>query len=712
MSTANQSIMLRPCTQKLFEIITSYELLNMLAQIALDVPLNTLFTYKIPENLMGSLHIGQRVLVNFRKKDMIGFCLKIQEHDEPLVFKDKKVDPKELKNILQIIENKNHDLRLDKNYLRWLRFASEHYCAPIGQVLSQAVPSFYLDVKKSLSVSKARASKIVIETNFKSSTVELTPDQEKIKQEILCHFNQYYPSLIHGITGSGKTEIYIQLIYKALSQNKSALFLVPEIGLTPQMLSRLNHHFKGKLLVYHSGLTKNQRLNQWNHCLENTPKIMIGTRSSLFCPLNNLGLIIVDEEHDTSYKQEDRFRYHARDLAVSRAKILDIPIILGSATPSLESYYQATQKKYRYFELKQRIGRSKLPKIRVVDYAREKEQTGTQLLVSQNIHQAIDHFYQNRQQMLIFVGQRGYAQNAFCVDCHQIQLCPNCSVGLKYHKDSNILKCHYCDYIRKFDEVCLDCHQKKLTLLGFGTQTIEEEIKSMHPSLVIKRLDSDAAPTAKYFNEVLNDFCRQKINMIIGTQMITKGHDFSNIAFVGILGIDAHLGLPEFRTNERTFQNIVQVAGRAGRADQTGHVIIQSLMPGHSSIQMGVEQDYKKFADHELQLRKTLQYPPFSRIIQLKFLSNQKERLKTFLLKWNPFLENIKKNTDKKDMHVLGPVEMPIAKVRGKHRYHVIFKVKRGLKTKSLTNYIIEDLKKRNTRGIQYLIDVDAMNLV
>ena len=571
--------------------------------------------------------------------------------------------------------------------------------------------SYYFDVKRTESDKEPKSRDLKFDLAFETKDVLLTEEQNEVYEKIKAHSETYYPVLLHGITGSGKTEIYINLIKDALRDGKSALFLVPEIGLTPQMLARLNHHFKGKLLVYHSGLSKNQQLNQWKACLDNEPKVMVGTRSALFAPFENLGLVIVDEEHDTSYKQEDRFRYNARDLAVMRAHLLKIPVILGSATPSLESYHQAQEKKYHYFELKQRVGGAKLPDMRIIDFQKEKEQRGLPLLLSQSIHDAIDHYYEKREQMILFVGQRGFAQNAYCLSCASIQICPNCSVGLTYHKYKNELKCHYCDYAFTFDQVCRGCKEKSLTLLGFGTQSIEEEILSMHPKLIVTRVDSDSMNTPAKMQQAFEDFANAKTNLLIGTQMLSKGHDFSHVGFVGIVGVDAHMGLPDFRAGERAFQNLVQVAGRAGRSDKKGKVIVQSLSPKHPLIKFAQEQDYKSFAEWELQQREALLYPPFSRLIQIRFLANDEKRLKSFVSQWQRFLEVVR-NKSNDSMQILGPCEMPLAKVRGKHRYHIILKVKRGLRFQDMLVYLTQDLKERKLVGIQFQIDVDSMSLI
>lgn len=674
----------------------------MHADIAINVPLRTEFTYEIPRDFQSLLSPGMRVLVPFGAKNMIGICLKVYAKSDKALTR--KIKP--ISRVLDAVP------LLSEKYLEWLSFAKNYYAAPIGQILAQAIPAHYFTLKKIDAKKAAKARDISFEHDFKTGDVELTKNQDAIFKKIKSQFSTFYPALIHGITGSGKTEIYIHLIKEILAKNNSALFLVPEIGLTPQIMARLHHHFKGKLLVYHSGLTPNQRLIQWQRCLDDTPKVMVGTRSAIFCPLENLGLIVIDEEHDSSYKQEERFRYHARDLALSRAQISKIPVVLGSATPSLESYYLAKQSKYSYFELNERVGVAQLPQIRLIDFGKEKEQTRLPLLVSRAIHDAIDACIAGKQQAMIFVGQRGYAQNAWCLSCQTIQVCPNCSVGLKFHKHENVLRCHYCAFFSDFNERCMVCQEKALTLLGFGTQSIEDEIRTMHSGLRIARLDSDAADTPQKIHEILHDFFTGKTDLLIGTQMITKGHDFHNVGFVGVVGIDAHLGLPDFRASERSFQSLVQVAGRCGRRDKRGIVVVQSLMPQHMSLRHGILQDYKNFAEEELQLRESLGYPPFSRLVQFKFLSSHEGRLKDFMASWKFFLNEIGKKYPSRDIQILGPTEMPVAKIRGKFRHHVIFKIRRGLKAREFVEYVLQDIEARKVSGIQTQVDVDAMSLL
>ncbi len=696
----------------------------MYAAIAIDVPLRTLFTYKVPDSLKDRIKIGQRVLVSFRKKKMIGFCLETYTDISDELVKATKLKKADIKEIENVIDDTafgvEQRLVLHSRYLEWLKFAADYYYANPGVVLSQAVPPYYFDVKKLAATKEPKSRETGFDPDLDSSQkITLTATQSEIAATIEKNADEFYPSLIHGVTGSGKTEIYIKLIEATLAKNKSVLFLVPEIGLTPQMMARLSRHFRENMLVYHSALSPNQRLGQWRACLETSPRVMLGTRSALFAPFENLGLIIIDEEQDSSYKQDDRFRYHARDLAVMRAKIHSIPIVMGSATPSLEAYFLARSGRYHYFELKERIGEAKLPQVRVIDFNKERAQTGTNLVVSQSIHDAIEVFYQKRQQMMIFCGQRAFAQNAFCTRCQSVAACPNCSVGLKFHKRGRELKCHYCDYAAPFDEICPSCQHldkgdvktKTLTLLGFGTQSVEEEIKALHPKLVIERLDSDSV-TPKSFAEILNRFAKGEINLLIGTQMIAKGHDFGNVGFVGVLGVDVGLGLPDFRAAERAFQTIVQVAGRSGRALVKGHVMVQSLMPEQTTLKLALEQDYKKFAALELKSRETALYPPFVRLIEIRFSSAHESVLTGFFNRWSGFLNKLRDGLRKEGGLLLGPTEMPIAKLRGKHRYHLLFKIKRGVKMSELLDYVVASLDKMDLKGIAYQIDVDPVGLV
>lgn len=648
---------------------------------------------------------GSRVLVPFHRGKSVGLCLKVQENYNP---SKSRVSEKDLKEILAVDEGG----LLSENYLKWIEFAADYYVSSPGQVLAQALPQAYLDPDDFTVTKTRRFRPIEIREWTGRAEITLTKAQQDITEKVSAHLSEFYPSLIRGVTGSGKTEVYIEIIKCALATGRSALYLVPEIGLTPQTLSRLNSHFAGKLLVFHSGLTVNQRLSAWQRALGGEALVMVGTRSAIFAPFRNLGVIVIDEEHDSSYKQEDRLRYNARDLAVMRASLEKIPVVLGSATPSLESFYQAEQGKYHYFELKERVGGLALPKIELIDISREKEQTGLPLTLSQNVIKSVEAYLNRSEQIILFVGQRGFAQNAFCVSCRAIQTCPNCSVGLKYHSYAKRLKCHYCDLDKPFDEICSVCNTKALTLLGFGIQAVEEEVKTHFPRACVVRVDSDSYPSPKKLHEVLEDFAARKIDIIVGTQMMSKGHDFENVGFVGVLAVDAHLGLPDFRAAERSFQTLVQVAGRAGRKGKQGQVMVQSYHPEHPSLLHGINHDYPAFARLELAMRETLGYPPFFRLVQIRFLSNLEGEIKAFIKNWEPELDKIKTNLSRSGIQILGPTEMPLAKLRGKFRYHMLVKIPRRLKNRDVVQYLLDGIEPRLSRKIQCQIDVDPASLL
>lgn len=677
----------------------------MYAKIAIDVPLFRTFSYKVPLEFQSNLSRGQRVLVPFHRQKQVGICLDVCErYDEEL----EGYPEAGLKAVLQIDPQPVYRLE-DWD---WLCQASEYYCCSPGMVFAQAMPAEYFNADQFSVTQSKRMRPPALPKWTGKKEIRLNPEQKKIVDAVLQDSRKYHAVLIHGVTGSGKTEVYIEIIKSILQGGRSALYLVPEIGLTPQTLARLNAHFEGQLLVYHSGLSGKQRLSQWMSCLDGQPKIMVGTRSALFAPFQNLGVIIVDEEHDSSYKQEDHFRYHARDLALLRANLHGIPVVLGSATPSLEMHQLALSGKMSLFELKNRAGGGRLPVVEVIDMGREKSQSKTPLILSQKMTDAIDHHVRRGKQVILFVGQRGHAQNAWCAACGHIQVCANCDVSLKYHSARQELKCHYCEFVKKFDGVCDRCGAASLVPLGFGTQSVEEELKIQFPKLRVQRVDSDSFPSPKKLEAVFDRFRRGEIDVLLGTQMLAKGHDFANVSFVGIVGVDAHLGLPDFRAGERAFQTIVQVAGRAGREDGLGHVLVQSYFPNHASIVTGIAGDYAGFAALELGLREKLHYPPFARLVQVKFMSGHEIRLKSFLAGWKDFLEKAPVELARQGIIMMGPVEMPVHKLRGKFRQHILLKVPRKLKPSAVAKYITGDFQTRQPRGIQCFVDVDPVGLM
>lgn len=677
----------------------------MYAKIAIDVPLFRTFSYKVPDEFQGVLRRGSRALVPFHKGRVVGVCLGVfDSYDE----QKEGFPEKELKSILEVVPDCPYrDVDVD-----WLEQASDYYYTSPGMVFSQAMPSAFLN-PDALEVKFSKRIRPPEFQKWDGGMIRgLTEKQKAIADVILKNLSRYFPVLIHGVTGSGKTEIYIEVIRQVLNAGQSALYLVPEIGLTPQTLARLHAHFPGQLLVYHSGLSEGQRLLQWQSCRRDMPQVMVGTRSALFAPFANLGVVVIDEEHDNSYKQEDHFRYHARDMALLRASLHKIPVILGSATPSLETWHLAQTAKITLFDLPERVGKSRLPVVEIIDMGREKSQFKMPLILSPKMTDAIGHHVRSGQQVILFVGQRGHSQNAWCSACEHIQVCANCDVSLKYHSTHQALKCHYCDYVKKFDGICVSCKMNAVVPLGFGTQSVEQELKIQFPRFRIQRVDSDSFPSPQKLEEMFTRFRQGEIDVLLGTQMLAKGHDFSNVSFAGIVGVDAHLGLPDFRAGERAFQSVVQVAGRAGRADQRGHVLVQSYHPQHASMVTAVAQDYQGFAALELKLRERLCYPPFAKLVQLKFVADHESRLVAFFETWRDFLVQAIQHLSRQGIQVLGPVEMPVYKLRGKFRRHILLKVPRKLKPSSVARYLVEDFQARRPRGVLLHVDVDPVGLM
>ncbi len=667
--------------------------------VVLPVPLRQSFTYKVLSDIADLT--ACRVYVPFGKRFAIGFV--IRHHN------DKVNTSYEIKTVRDIIDTVP---LIDFSYFKWILLSSDYYHAPLGLAFQQAIPAYFWDydqINKNPKIREAKSSKSTWVTD---NITQLNLEQESVSQILKSKLNLFFPFLLFGITGSGKTEVYIDVMKAVLKEGKSVLFLLPEIGLTPQMMSRLEKHFGDNLLVTHSGLTQNQRLNHWNRARRESGLVIMGTRSALFSPAKNLGLIIIDEEHDTSYKQDDRFRYHARQLALLRAQDLKIPIILGSATPSLEMWHLAKESKIGLGMLSKRASDAKLPQMTILDYTKEKEHLNHNLAVAKQIHDEIDKNFSQGSQSMIFVGQRGYAQNAFCKACKEILSCPNCAVGLTYHRHGQKILCHYCQYTDNFQFTCPKCQENQLILIGTGIQAIEEEIKTLHPHLKIMRLDSDAITTHSQQRQILEDFFQKKYDVLIGTQMIAKGHDFSNVNLVVAIGVDAQLGLADFRANERAFNNLVQVAGRAGRASQQAKVLVQALNPEHTVFKMAQSYDYVTFANEELKARQFLLYPPFSRLMQIKFYGNHDSALQKYFSLVRPFLDQLQSKYNKEELKILGIVPMPISKIKNKFRYHLIIKIKKGLKINDFSDYLLNVLEKNSSPGINITVDIDPLTMI
>ncbi len=499
---------------------------------------------------------------------------------------------------------------------------------------------------------------------------ELTSDQETVLSEILkgIHSNRFSPFLIYGVTGSGKTEIYLRAIEEVIHQGREAIVLVPEISLTPQLLSRFKDRFGENLSLLHSGLGKGERYDQWRKIWRGEVKIAVGARSAIFAPFKNVGIIVVDEEHDPSYKQEEKLRYHARDLAVVRAKQTEATLLLGSATPSLESFHNAERGKFYLLRLPERIENKPLPLVEIVDMRNEKS------LLSERIRAGLQKNIEDKRQSLLFLNRRGFAHFILCPDCGFTVKCPNCSVTLTYHLRDRSLQCHYCDYRIKAPGDCPQCEGHRLQAMGTGTERLEQEIRFLFPKAHVSRMDRDTTRQRRSHQQILEGLESGGTDILVGTQMIVKGHDFPNVTFVGVVSADTSLHFPDFRSSERTFQLLTQVAGRAGRGKVSGSVVIQTFSPDHYSIQRAKDHDFIGFYQEESQFRRALDYPPFSRLINFRLVGNSEKKTTAVSKKMGDMGQSLLRKGYGKGLEILGPSAAPFAKMRGKFRWQMLVK--------------------------------------
>lgn len=507
----------------------------------------------------------------------------------------------------------------------------------------------------------------------------LTEDQHQICTTIteIILTPRFFPVLIHGITGSGKTEIYLNLAARALASGRSALILVPEIALSTQLEAQFRQRFGHRLGVWHSAVAPGERTRLWQQLAGAEVTLTLGVRSAVFSPLRNLGLIVVDEEHDSSYKQEDRLRYHARDVALMRAKMLGIPIVLGSATPSLQTLQHCREGRYRLLSLTRRIEDQPLPELEVVDMRREH---GSYRFLSRPLQDALAANLTAGRQTLLFLNRRGFANFLMCRVCGQVIRCRHCSVSLTYHQQENRLCCHYCGFSTVPPESCPTCSRPGLLPLGFGTERVEEEVKRLLPTARIVRIDRDSVANPRHLLDLLNTVRSGRADILIGTQMIAKGHDFPNLTLVGVINADTALQIADFRAGEATVQLLIQVAGRAGRRDIRGRVILQTYNPDHYTMQAVRRLDYNLFCDQELESRRALQYPPFSRFAKLLLTAANEPLVQAAAGQLNELGLGLVASFRQQDRHLalLGPAPAPLTKLKDRFRWHLYVKAWRN----------------------------------
>ncbi|MBN2516762.1 MAG: primosomal protein N' [Deltaproteobacteria bacterium] len=548
---------------------------------------------------------------------------------------------------------------------------------------------------------------------IKNEAKTLTDEQKTALDDIVQGISSatYMPYLLHGVTGSGKTEVYFRAIEEVLKLNGSVIFLVPEIALTPQLLSRVNEKFDDNdIAVLHSGISQSEKYDEWRRIQKGEARIVIGVRSAIFAPACNLRLIIIDEEHDTSYKQDDRMTYNARNLALVRAKLNSVTVILGTATPGIQTYYNTHERNFRYLHLTKRIDDRPLPRVDIIDMKEERTAAGSVPIVSRSLKEAMEETLQSGKQTLLFLNRRGYTTFLYCLDCGYIFKCLNCSVSMTHHIDDSTLRCHYCNYTIKAPPICPECCGYRINSYGVGTEKVEGEIKSLFPEARIERMDSDTTQKRGSFVRILKGLDGGDIDILIGTQMITKGHDYPNVTLVGVLSADTSLNIPDFRAAERTFQIITQVSGRGGRGDTPGRVIVQTFNPDHYAIQRAREHDCLGFYADELSIRRELSYPPFSRMVNFRISSLQRESAMRCASKVASIARQLSCNGNMENkVKIMGPAEAPIAKIKGRYRWHMLLMGENVTTLHRLTRNILANTK---TTDSTVTVDVDPINFL
>ena len=701
------------------------------------------FDYLVPQHLQDKIKVGIRVLVPFGNQKLEGFVLKIKPEKESII---------ELKEIIEVVDD---EVILNRELLELGKYISNSTLSTLISSYQVMLPKA-LKAKKNVKVSKKINTYIslnkniddnlkltksqeeilkVLESNNKvlksdlnkisSSSVktllskniiyeikeesyrlnlasnletkkELTKFQKNVVNEVLEYKNKNEVFLLHGVTGSGKTEVYMELIEELLKEEKESIVLVPEISLTEQIVTRFKSRFKDSIAILHSRLSDGEKYDEWRKIARGEIKIVIGARSAIFAPLKNIGIIIIDEEHTTSYKQDNTPKYSAIDIAKERCKYHNCPLILGSATPTLESYARAKKNVYHLLEMNERVNKHPLPKVELVDMNEEMKTCKghfSKILLSK-----IEKCLENNEQIILLLNRRGYSSFVSCKSCGYVEKCPNCDITLTYHKSSNMLRCHYCGYATNKKDICPECREKAITNLGIGTEKIEEEIKEYLPNARVVRMDFDTTSKKGAHQKIIESFKNHEYDILLGTQMIAKGLDFSNVTLVGVINADTSLNIPDFRSSEYTFQLLNQVAGRSGRGEKEGSVVIQTFNKDHYAIELASSHDYIKFYEKEMKIRHELNYPPYYYLTVVKILSSDYEQARNESSKIKDYLVRNLTNTT-----VLGPTIGSVFKVNNIYRFQLILKFKKENDLYPCLKNLLEHYKSNN----KVKIDID-----
>jgi primosomal protein N' (replication factor Y) len=663
------------------------------AKIAVNYPLKNsglLYFYE------GDLERGQVVEIPLGKRKEIG-CVISADEGESKEFRETPQD--KIKSVISVVK----DSKLDEVELQLYEWMAGYYHYSLGQVIFDCLPHH---LKRPRALDQAQGL---------GENLEFTPNtrQQNIIEEIRKGLGQFQRFLVHGVTGSGKTAVYLELIRKTIENGKSVLFMLPEINLTPQFTATFSKYIKATILSYHSELSDSQKYQIWQTARNSpTPVMILGVRSSVFIPLKNLGLIIIDEEHDTSFKQDDRCPYNARDVASKKAQLLNIPLVMGSATPSVESYslFHSVQGQKNLHEMRERAGNAFLPAVELID-AREKVDKELDIwpLVPKSIESIAGALSRN-EQVLVFVNRLGFANYLQCRACgHQFN-CPNCTVTLRYYRRKNVIACNHCEYKEPTPIQCPQCSCLTLSQKGFGTEKIQDVLQRVFPEKVIERFDREEIKTFKQLEERLDDFHQGKVDIMVGTQMLSKGHNFEKVKLVLILGIDSQLNFPDFRSSERVYQTLTQVAGRAGRYSQDGKVLIQTLNPENRLFSIVKNHDFEEFYKDELKIRELCECPPFKRLAMVHFSSRFQDKLIPHVSdQVGPMFRSLIAGHFP-EVTLLGPRPAHIEKKSNQFTWSLLLKSKDLAQLHNLLKTF--EMNYKSLSSVSYKIDIDPYTMV
>lgn len=713
------------------------------------------FTYKVPEEFNNEIKIGQIVKVPFGKgnKTSEGFILNLKNDDNikfkikniaAILVKDPVIDEDDI-NLIEFLREKtlckyidafrllipvgimkgakakkkkvivlkNEDLSNIKNpdvykkIVEFFKTNSGKYTK--SELINEHSISQYklnkLIENEVLSIEEESVFRYNDSVYNKDSAKTLTIEQENIIREYINSDDKMF--LLKGVTGSGKTEVYMKLVERVLLEGKSAIILVPEIALTPQMIERFKGRFGVNVALFHSKLSDGERFDEWFRVKEGKAKVIVGARSAIFLPAKNLGLIIIDEEHENTYKSEQNPKYQTKEVAEYLSELKGCKVILGSATPSIETYYRALTGEMKLLELNSRVDNKAMPPMKVIDMRNELK-GGNKSLFSRELFIAIQERLKRKEQIILFLNRRGFSTFVSCRSCGYVFKCDECDISMTYHKNG-LLICHYCGKTKREPRECPKCHSKYVKFFGAGTQRVEEEVKKYFNNVRILRMDVDTTRDKHSYERIYNTFKNGEADILIGTQMVSKGLDFKNVTLVGILAADMSINIPDYRAAERTFQIITQVAGRAGRGDKQGEVLIQTYTPQHYSLQYAVNYDYEGFYEKEFTVRAMMKYPPFGKLLLINGTSKKEELLKNFMHKITMMIKPLVENC--LDIEILGPISCMISKVKENYRWQIVIKGEFDSYFSKNIKEILYDENKNVYNDIRISMDINPNNL-